>query len=285
MSSAIKIKSAVSEREQWREKIGPLIIRALSQEAFAYQGVRKILQDITYEVPGNDAFPILAGGYSDIGYSKNKHSQMLRNYYNADEFARIRTILEKRQKQSFTSVSLSLRGKPKDTRSQGWCMNSLVLSRARDGRESIELQYRSTELILKFGGDLVFIPWILKELGLDPSAKRITRFRFANAYLSAVFFPTAGALWGDAVEFLETVWKYDQELFRHGTRFFLRSAYREDQVFPYSPENQQHKFSWKTHRADMPRIRKYLEQKHKTFGKILPTTHYAKGEYVPRGKR
>lgn len=251
-----------------------LVKEVIAHPVLLYSGVRKIIQDFTWrttELPDID--------YGDLGYGPNKFKQLSRNYLDLDELERVRTLLDRRAGQSFTSVAMSLRGNTKkDSRSMGHCMQSLVIAWTKD-REMVEVQYRSTEVIQKFGADLVFLRYLLEELDLAPDEYR---FRFANAYLSGVFFPTLCAHW-DAVEFLEYLWEHDQKLFAGGTRFFLRSAYREDQHFPFSPENVQHKFAWAN--LDMKRIKRFLEKKHKTFGKPLPKIHYNKGEYVPRSKR
>lgn len=254
-----------------------LIRAAITQEAFMYSGVRKIVQGLTWEV---DRLPSIT--MDELGYTKNKVQQLQRNYVNEEEFDRVRTILKKRAGQSFTSVALNLRGKPKDSRSMGHCMLSLVIARGNK-KETVEVQYRSTELILKFGGDLAFMPWVFDQLSLNPD---LIRFRFANAYLSGVFFPTLCSMW-NPTEFLEFLWTNDRKLFSAGTRFFLRSAYRKEQHFPYSPENQQHKFLWsRLGKKEIERIKDYLERKHKTFGKELPRIHYGiHDEYIPRKKR
>lgn len=251
-----------------------LIKACIEKEAFLYSGVRKIIQDLTWEI---STLPDLT--YEDLGYGSNKFKQLCRNYIDLGEMERVRSLLDRRAGQSFTSVAMSLRGAKKDGRSMGHCMQTLVVSWKKD-YETVEVQYRSTEVIQKFGADLVFLRYLLEELDLSPD---LFRFRFANAYLSGVFFPTLCAHW-DAIDFFEYLWEHDQKLFAGGTRFFLRSAYREDQFFPFSPENVQHKFAWK--HLDMERIKDYLEKKHKKYGKPLPKIHYNRHEeYIPRGKR
>lgn len=250
-----------------------LIKECIEAPPFLYSGVRKIINDLTWSI---NELPDLT--YEDLGYGPNKFKQLSRNYLNPEELERMRSLLDNRAGQSFTSAAMSLRNATKDSRSMGHCMQTLVVAWKRD-MEVVEVQYRSTEVIQKFGADLVFLRHILDELDLSPD---MFRFRFANAYLSGVFFPTLCAHW-DAVEFLEYLWDNDPRLFAGGTRFFLRSSYREDQHFPFSPENVQHKFAWK--HLDMKRIRDYLEKKHKKFGKPLPKIHYNKDEYIPRSKR
>lgn len=236
----------------------PLIEQAVLAESFKYSGVRKLIQAVNWET---DSLPELT--YDDLGYKGMKFKQLQRNYYDPVEFARVAAVLAKRKDHDYTSVALSMRGAKKDSRSQGWCMLSVIITRS-EGIEVVEVQYRSTEAILKFGGDLVFLPWVFEQLGVKPDK---VRFRFANFYLSGVFFPTLCSF-TDPVKFLDFLWKKDKKLFSGGTRFFLRSSYKKEQSFAYSPENQQHRFAWE--RLDMKRIRDYLHEKHKEIGKPLP---------------
>lgn len=263
------------ERECWPVS---LVMKCVEKEAFLYSGVRKIIQDITWELPAN-RYPWHLD-YAALGYGDNKFKQLMRNYYNPEEIERGRALLDKRCDQSFNAIAVRMRGAVKDSRSQGHCMQSLVISQKRDF-ETVELQYRSTEVTQKFGADLVFLPYILDQLDLAPN---IIRFRFANAYLSGVFFPTLSAHWpGGAIAFLEYLYENDEKLFRGATRFFLRSSYTKDQWFPFSPENMQHKFAWAN--LDMPAIRDYLEAKHRKFGKPLPKQHHQRDDYVVRRKK
>lgn len=255
-----------------------MIMAALTAKPLALQGVRKIIQPFDWQFKRLPAVT-----FEDLGYGSNKLKQLQRNYWNDEELDRVSTVLKKRAGKSFTSVAVSLRNKAKDSRSMGHCMLSLVVSRSK-GFESVEIQYRSTELGLKFSGDLAFLPTLLERLGCHPD---VFRFRFANCFLSGVYFPYIGAYWdGGPESFLREVRDRDLPFFKQSTRFFLRSAYTRNQVFPYSPENVAHKFGW-SHLStkQMNRVRDFLEHEHKKYGKPLPTTHYKPGEYVPRGQR
>lgn len=244
-----------------------LICDVVRQKAFMYNGLRKIVRDLDWECPKG----IPAYTYEALGYTKAKPKQLERNYINAEELARVKTILEKRKGQSLTSVALSMRGAKKDSRSMGWCMLNLVVTRTPKFEE-VEVQYRSTELIFKFGADLVFLPSVFERIGVDPKVP--VKFHFTNAFLSGVFLPTYLATWTDPQSFLEFMLEEDPQHFQVGTRFLLRSCMKEKQVFPYSPENQQHKFMWRTMPKSAIRdMKNYLEHQHKKFGRPLPVAH------------
>lgn len=251
-----------------------LIEACVLQPAFLYNGVRKIVQGITWEP---ETLPQLT--YEDLDYTQNKHKQLVRNYFDPEECDRVKQLIHKRRGQTFTSVAMSMRAGAKDKRSMGHCMQTLVIGMCRD-KLTAELQYRSTEVILKFGGDLAFLPWIFEQLEIEPQK---VSFRFANAYLSGVFFPTLMRFWGDPIELMEYIYEKDPMLFKGATRFVLRSAREENQHFPYSPENRQHQIGWK--HLDMPKIARFLEKKHKKYGHPLPTIHTRKEDYVTRSQK
>lgn len=218
--------------------IKSLIRGALAKEAAAYSGVRRIIQDYHWSIT---ELPKLT--YADLGYSPAKEKQLLRNYYNPEEFERVKQVLEKRKKKSgLTSVSLMLRAKPKDSRSMGHCMLSLTVSRLSKV-EVVDMHYRSTELIFKFGADLVFLRRVFDELGINPS---LIRFHFCNAFISGGYWGTLGQFW-DLGEFLHELSISDPKFFKSGTRVLLRSAREKDQKYKYSPHNQQHKLIWRVY--------------------------------------
>lgn len=259
----------------------------IKREAFLYAGVRKIVQGVTWEIDNSNpkgdrtaSWPSLT--YQDLGYGTNKEKQLQRNYFDPEEVTRVRLQLQKRGRAAFTAVAMNMKAGKKDSRSMGHCMQTMVISRTPKVT-TVEMQYRSTEAILKFGGDVVFLPWVFEQLEIEPTT---VRFHFANAYLSGVFFPTLFTSW-NPISFLETLWTHDQKLFAGGTRFLLRSAYKKDQKFPYSPEQLQHRFLWERVGAStIKRIKDYLEEKHRLFGKPLPKIHHKLDEeYIPRGKR
>lgn len=243
----------------------PLVRQIVENPPLIYAGIRKIAQGLTWEI---ERLPPVT--FESLGYSTAKLKQLERNYIDPAELARVQTLLEKRKGKHFTSVAMTMRGGKKDSRSMGWCMLNLIVTRGPN-IETVEIHYRSTEVVLKFGGDLAFLPSVFDRLGINP---QIIRFRFANAFLSGVYFPTLCAWW-PPVDFLEYLWDNDRKMFSGATRFFLRSAYKQEQRFPYSPENMQHKFAWRVlGPAKMAEIRDYLHEKHKTFGKPLPTRHH-----------
>lgn len=221
--------------------------------------------------------------YSELGYGKNKDGLLRKNYINEEELERVSSILKRRARgkgHHMTSVALSFRGQQKNSRSQGWCLLSLVVSRMRrPALETVEIHYRSTEAILKFGADLVLLNWVFDRLSLDP--QQVT-FRFANIHLSGVYLPTLFQWW-EAEDFIQFVHKHDMDFFKRGLRWLLRSSYTKDQWFPFSPENVQHRINWE--RGDPPKIVKILDPLYRKYGYDLPELHHQKATYKVRRKR
>lgn len=152
-----------------------------------YTGVRKVVQNIQLEVPLTDP----GFGYGDLCYAGNgtKERQLLRNYWPEALAEAAITKLIERKDSEHTSVAIALQGEKKDSRSQGYCMQSLVLTQTRQA-VSAHLFYRSTESIQKFAADLLLFSELLPPIfeRLEWEAPPL-QFTFANVYCSAMFMP------------------------------------------------------------------------------------------------
>ena len=252
-----------------------LYLAAASKPLVGWQAIGKVVQNITLEAEGLPTWSL-----ADWGYGAGKGKQLDRNYYNAEEIARVKGVLEDRADNKYTSVAVSLRGKPKDSRSQGWCMLSLVISRYKNW-SAVEVQYRTTELVLKFAADVWYLRRLLERIEIEPD---VYRFRFANCALSGAYFPyLVDKL--DLVKFLRKIREYDEEFFLRTTRFLLKSSYRQEQYHPFSPERVSHKYFWKrATREQIRSVREYLEPLHRATGRPLPKDFHDKS-YIPKGQR
>ena len=229
-----------------------LIEACLAAPLFQYNGARKIVRDVIW-APGQ----IPAVDLEAIGYARSgvKMKALQRMYFDPKECQRIKTLLKKREKQSFTAVSMSMRAGEKDGRSMGHCIDSTVIASDEHAQTWVTVMYRSTEVIKKFTADLAFLPWVFEQLEIKPSG---VSFFFSNAYLSGVFFPTLfGSL--DPIEFLKMLRRREPVLFVVATRFLRRTVRSRNQKFPYSPEQHQHEFAWKHFPKKMKIISDYLE--------------------------
>lgn len=154
----------------------------------AITGVRKVVSDQSFELTWGELTSSTLR-YQDLCYTKAKGAQLNRNYWDEEESTNAVEKLLERASKPHSSVSIQLRNGAKDSRSQGYCMQNMVITMTATTC-TVDVYYRSTELIQKFLADLVFfadkLPKLFEKLGREPS---VIRFKFANVYLSAVFMP------------------------------------------------------------------------------------------------
>jgi hypothetical protein len=148
---------------------------------------RRIVNDFGFTLP----YEVMSSGldYTDIGYTKAKFTQLKRNYWNSGLAKALVEKLQDRGDKPHSSVAMPLGNAEKgDSRSQGHCMQSLVVTQFSD-HYHIDIYYRSTELAQKFLADLIFLGRMIKQDFESLGDPRFIRFRFANAYLSTVMTP------------------------------------------------------------------------------------------------
>lgn len=157
-------------------------IAGTPQEKSLYTGVRKIVQGVTYEMT-----ELPKVNLEQLGYRGGKIRQLMRNYFNDEEVEAAKTKLAARRKSPHTSIALNTLGQNKDTRSQGHCIRSIVITQTPHWTE-VDILYRSTEIIQKHMADYALIPMILERAGLAHTP-RVYRLYFANVFLTALFAP------------------------------------------------------------------------------------------------
>ena len=190
------------------------LIRAIGNtEGLVYSGVRKIVADIKWSLPW-EKLTSHKLKYPDLDYTLSKRSQLLRNYWDTEAVEAAMEKLMARRGKDHTSVSIQLKGQKKDPRSQGFCMQNLVITMTKEV-VTVDIYYRSTELVQKFLADLIFfsevLPPLFERLGKEPT---VIRFTFANVYLSSVFMPIFCRLDSDPAEFFRTLQLNDPRFFR-----------------------------------------------------------------------
>lgn len=171
-----------------------------------YTGVRKVVQGVTYELK---ELPVV--DLAQLGYRGGKVAQLMRNYFNQEEVDAARTKLQARRKSPHTSVALNTLGQKKDSRSQGHCIRSIIITQTPKWTE-VDVIYRSTELIQKHTADHALLPIILEQLGLAHTP-RVFRLYFANCFLTALFAPILFQH-TDAIEFYEHLKTVDPRYYR-----------------------------------------------------------------------
>lgn len=213
-------------------------------KTLAVTGVRKVVADQAFELPWK-ALTASKWAYTDLCYTKAKGSQLNRNYWNQGAVdAAVEKLLGRTDK-PHSSVSIQLQGGVKDSRSQGYCMQNLVITLTPDSC-AVDIYYRSTEVIQKFAADLVFfadkLPQIFAKLGREPS---VIRFKFANVYLSAVFMPIFLRYESDHLGFFQTLERIDPKFYRT-CGLATRRFFNPDHNYTYRTRVKMFEY-WKEH--------------------------------------
>lgn len=237
--------------KHWRE----LIWAASTTKTLAITGVRKVAADQSFELPW-EALVASKVRYEDICYTKAKGAQLLRNYWNQEYVdAAVEKLLGRADK-PHSSISIQLQGGVKDSRSQGYCMQNMVITLTPDTC-TIDIYYRSTELIQKFLADLIFfakqLPPIFEKLGRTPTT---IRFKFANVYLSAVFMPIFLRYETDHLGFFQTLQRGDPKFFRT-CGLATRRFFQPDHNYTYRTRIKMFEY-WKEHVTPSAPLQKML---------------------------
>lgn len=188
-------------------------------------GVRKVAFDQSFELTWKEltSCPIK---YEDISYTKMKGRQLERIYWPKEPMEAALEKLRTRLAKPHSSVAVQLSAGVKDSRSQGFCMQNLVITQTAD-QMYIDIYYRSTEVVQKFLADLIFFAAKLPPLFPDRKPS-VIRFKFANTYLSAVFAPILLRYEPLPREFFVALYENDPKFFRTfglATRKFFKDTH------------------------------------------------------------
>jgi len=213
----------------------------VNHPASAYAQERKFMEGVKFSIPGEVWKQGLSHSLYDLGYSKegSKMQQLTRDYYNEESMKEAKQIIQGRKKQSVTSIGISTLG-AKKRNSQGHCIRSITVNYFEDKvtpnkspRFTVDFLYRSTELLRKFGADLIFlhdyiIPDILENNPWGYEAPDEIRFYFSSCFFSGLFIPVFYQF-TDPVEFLKDLHKhYGDTIFYRRCIFRTKSMLERD---------------------------------------------------------
>lgn len=216
-------------------------------------GVRKVAFDQRFEMSW-DELTHSKLTYEDLGYTKAKGRQLERIYWNQGGMDSMLEKLTSRKSKPHSSVAVQMASGTKDSRSQGYCMQNMVITQTSTGRQ-IDLYYRSTEVTQKFLADLVFFRQkLVGVFGDQPPG--VIRFHFANTYLSAVFAPILLRYEPDPLGFFQQLSQSDPKFFR---TFGLatRRFFKESHNYTYRTRVKMFEY-YKEHCTTDPRLQKLL---------------------------
>jgi len=235
------------------------------EPAASHAQERKFMEGLSWKIPG----PVWKKGckhkLSNLGYSDTgtKMSQLKRDYINHDSIMEAREAFKTRKDQSVTSWCISTIGAVK-TNAQGHCIRNVIVSyhsprvtESKEPRLTIDILYRTTELLRKFGADLIFlgeelIPEILEDSPWEKEPDEI-RMYFPSCFFSALFIPVFYQ-YVNPIRFLKQL----KEV-QGNTIFYRRCLYRTKTLLEKEPDS--YKFASRRNMAEFAQNRLILSGK------------------------
>lgn len=222
------------------------VLSLAKKKPSAYVQIRKIFRDLTWEVP-YDQWDGLSLKVENLGYSAGpvKMNQLRRNYLNEEELTKCRDTLIERMSKSQSCITARFGNKEKDSRSQGFCMQTISLNYLEKPEEGepkfvVELYYRSTEVGQKFFADLMFLDEVVFPILFEGLPKPdIIRFKFSTLYLSSMFLPIVLQT-TDVVKFLNEVTQSDPKWFTRCVRVAIEKWMVEECNYNYRTRAKMH---------------------------------------------
>jgi len=231
--------------EAW---MGLVVEMAYTPSSRPFIQERKVSQAKTWVIPGEVWRAGHRFTFESMGYQGGKMRQLKRNYWNPEVLAATKEKLDSRiaEKKDVTSVSAIMQYGAKSARSQGFCMQSVVITYFKGNTQrppeiTVDMMYRSTEVIQKFSADLLFLhqellPYLL---GDHMVYLKEVRFYFCNIFLSPLFLPVLYNFL-DPIIFLKMV-KEGDPTFQYKTLFRTKSPLEHEAgYFSFRTRNAMH---------------------------------------------
>lgn len=156
-------------------------------------GTRKILRGVNWTTEFDDSLTLTHTGYqAKLGLKINQLNYHYRNQESIDRA--VEDYSDRIDKGTYGSVGVSMHGEQKKGYTkQGFCIQALTLTLVPQARgirtTEVDVFYRTTEVVKKFGADLVFLrDEILPEFQLDAAPLSTVKFHFANLSVHPMFF-------------------------------------------------------------------------------------------------
>jgi len=191
-----------------------------------YSGARKIIRgrSIVFEEVRDDL------RVEDAGYTQSKLTLLRKSYLHEESRTIAMQLWERRLGQKkygsvgFTTYNHFLKTDPnrksKRASVMGPCIQSVCLTLLANGRTSVDVFYRTTELFKKFPADLVFIrDDLLKDFEVDIETMT---FYFANITAHPMYFVTIIPHLEDPIREMEVLRKRDEYFYRWAVKWAAR---------------------------------------------------------------
>lgn len=153
-------------------------------------GSRKILRGVQWSVPALDQSLQL----SNMGYNEERGIKLrqLEHYYlNPESIDRaVSDYNDRMSTGGYGSVGISTHGNTKEGYTkQGFCIQAFTLTHLPKRETEVDIFYRTTEVVKKFGADLIFFrDRVLPHFELDNAPVTKINFHLANVSVHPMFF-------------------------------------------------------------------------------------------------
>lgn len=228
------------------------VLRLSVAEADLYAGCRKILQGrrLIYRDLWDHEDPLIL---EDCGYTKSKMAHLVRGYVHEESIEAAIKLWELRRKKTsygsvgFTTYNHFLKNDPvkksKRASVMGPCIQSVVITQLKGvgkngngGKYSLDVFYRTTEILKKFPADLVFIrDVLLKDFDFSGMTFEGMTCHFANVTVHPQYFVTVIPHLDDPIEELEKIKKKDKYFYdwiiKWTARYLCEEHFRGIQKF------------------------------------------------------
>ncbi len=249
----------------------------IESKASSHAQERAFFEGILWKIPGTTWGAGCSHTVENLGYSKDGHkmTQLSRDYTNHGDVEQAKTAFHKRKDQSVSSIAISTIGAVK-TNAMGHCIRNIIISYHspkvtpdKKPRLTVDILYRTTELLRKFGADLIFLNEMLIPEILDGNPWGIetpdeVRMYFSSCFFSALFIPVFYQ-YHDPTIFLHQLKEYEGD-----SIFYRRCLYRtktmlekEPDTYKFASRKNMSEFAFRliaSGKIDKPKIQKFLEK-------------------------
>lgn len=188
-------------------------------EADFYSGARKILRPVRLIYEDDMLGEMYTLSMADCGFTKSKMSMLVKNYYLKESIVAAKELWNERvAKNKYGSVGFScyahyVKGDVKGATPRGSkfgpCIQSVTLTYNKK-KTSVDVFYRTTELLKKFPADLVFLrDVLLAEFDFSKAPIDSITFHFANVTVHPMYWITLVPHLSDPIAELERIKKKD----------------------------------------------------------------------------
>lgn len=230
-------------KDEWINACLKMAVR----KADLYSGCRKIIQarTLTFHDLWDDEDPLVL---EDCGYTKSKLAHLVRGYVHEESMeAAVMLWNLRRKKTSYGSVGFTCYNhflkndavkKSKRASVMGPCIQAVTITQIKGngkngtgGAYSVDVFYRTTELLKKFPADLVFIrDVLLKDFDFSGMEFRGMTCHFANITVHPQYFVTAIPHMEDPIAELEKLKAKDEYFYnwviKWTARYLCEEHYR-----------------------------------------------------------